>query len=190
MFCQHKAFEITRVRCVSTTVSEEQRSDFRIFRGLVVVSKCTSCCCRVTSHHGDMNFYLDLPDDPLAKKFLNLLNEHGLTQHVTGPTHVCGHTLDVVITRDNSSILQSVLRVDSQYLYDSRGISFADHRGIYSSLHMSAMTTQRKSVSFRKLRNNELTEFCEDIESTIAQFSEIIQLNNSLKCAITKCVTF
>ena len=60
---------------------------------------------------GDMNFHLDLPDGPLAKKFLNSPNE----QHVTGLTHVRGHTLDVVITRDNSNILQSVPRVDSQY---------------------------------------------------------------------------
>ena len=40
---------------------------------------------------GDMNFHLDLPDDLHAKKFLNTLSEHGLTQHVTGPTHVRGH---------------------------------------------------------------------------------------------------
>ena len=103
--------------------------------------------------------------------FLNSLNEHGLTQHVTGPPHVRGHTLDVVITRDNSNILQSVPRVDSQYLFDSRGISSADHRGIYSSPHMSAMPTQRKTVSFMKLRNIKLTKFSEDIESAIAQFS-------------------
>ena len=33
------------------------------------------------------------------------LSDHGLVQHVQGATHNKGHTLDVVITRDNSTIM-------------------------------------------------------------------------------------
>ena len=56
---------------------------------------------------GDLNFHLDKPTDPSSQKFMSLLHEHGLTQHVNEPTHDHGHILDVVITRDNSSILQA-----------------------------------------------------------------------------------
>ena len=76
-----------------------------------------------------------------------------------------------MITRDNSAILQTGPCADSQYLCDSRGISSTDHRGIYSSLQMSANSTQRKTVSFRKLQNIELTECCKDITSTTANIS-------------------
>ncbi|CAC5398576.1 unnamed protein product [Mytilus coruscus] len=48
---------------------------------------------------GDLNFHLDDPTDNDAHKFLETLEEHGLSQHVAGKTHVHGHNLDVVITR-------------------------------------------------------------------------------------------
>jgi hypothetical protein len=54
---------------------------------------------------GDLNFHLDDPSDQNARKCLDILDEQGFVQHVVGATHIRGHTLDVFITRDNSSIL-------------------------------------------------------------------------------------
>ena len=39
-----------------------------------------------------------------AAKFLSLLQSFGLVQHVTVPTHVAGHTLDLVITREDCDL--------------------------------------------------------------------------------------
>ena len=54
---------------------------------------------------GDLNFHLDNAYDRNASIFTETLDDHGLTQNVVGATHIHGHTLDVVITRDDSSIL-------------------------------------------------------------------------------------
>ena len=54
---------------------------------------------------GDLNFHLDDTNDSDATKFLQSLDEHGLFQHVTGPTHQRGHTLDVLITRESDTLL-------------------------------------------------------------------------------------
>ena len=49
---------------------------------------------------GDFNYHLDDLTDNNVRKFNNLLHACGLVQHVTVPTHVEGHILDAVITRD------------------------------------------------------------------------------------------
>ena len=77
---------------------------------------------------------------------MSILHEHGLTQHVNEPTHAHGHILDVVITRDNSSILQSSPSIDENYLSDSKGISSIDHKGISTILHISKPPKSRKTV--------------------------------------------
>ena len=48
---------------------------------------------------GDFNFHVDNPTNTEARKFLDLLDSAGLQQHVNGPTHRDGHTLDLIITR-------------------------------------------------------------------------------------------
>ena len=54
---------------------------------------------------GDLNFHLDNPKNHDASKFHGLLQFCGMQQHVHETTHFRGHTLDVVITRDNSCIV-------------------------------------------------------------------------------------
>ena len=44
---------------------------------------------------GDFNFHLDISTDREAIKFLDFLNSANLHQHVVGPTHRSGHTLDL-----------------------------------------------------------------------------------------------
>ena len=65
---------------------------------------------------GDINLHLDNTTDAMTCKFRHLLAVHSLTQHVSVPTHNLGHTLDVVITRDNQT-LESVT-VDPPMLSD------------------------------------------------------------------------
>ena len=54
---------------------------------------------------GDMNIYVDVPDDADAITFLDLLECMGLIQHVITPTHRSGHTLDLIITRDPDGLV-------------------------------------------------------------------------------------
>ena len=67
---------------------------------------------------GDFNFHVDDQNNSQAAKFLDIIHSFNLKQHVCEPTHKDGHTLDLIITRYEDNI------IDSLYINDP-GIS--DH---------------------------------------------------------------
>ena len=81
---------------------------------------------------GDMNFHLDIVDDRDAQRFIGILDLYGLQQHVCEPTHVHGHTLDVVITRNTSTIVSDVGVTD---------LGLIDHLGKMSRDHFAVKFT-------------------------------------------------
>ena len=70
--------------------------------------------------------------DTEANKFLESLEKHGLSQHINGKTHVHGHTLDVLITRENNSILSETPSIHDPHLSDNKGKPSGDHLAIFS----------------------------------------------------------
>ena len=54
---------------------------------------------------GDFNFHVDVPTDPINIHFRDLLDAMGLVQHVKQPTHIHGHTLDLIITRQSDDFV-------------------------------------------------------------------------------------
>ena len=50
---------------------------------------------------GDFNTHVDNPNDRNGQMFSDLLESLGLKQHIVGPTHKSGHTLDLLITREH-----------------------------------------------------------------------------------------
>ena len=85
----------------------------------------TSLCTRSTNIVivGDLNIHVDNPSCQFAADFLSMLECLGLQQHVEVPTHIKGHTLDLVIT-DSAPI--SNLQV-----YD---IGVSDHKVVTMAL--------------------------------------------------------
>ena len=61
---------------------------------------------------GDFNIHVDVPQNPDSVKLLDLLQSVGLQQHITEPTQIQGHTLDLVITPSSDDILNKVPLVD------------------------------------------------------------------------------
>ena len=61
---------------------------------------------------GDINFHLDDLNDYYAKRFMSLITRLNLKQLVNEPTHQLGHTLDVVITRENDDFVRRVKVLD------------------------------------------------------------------------------
>ena len=56
--------------------------------------------------------------------FLDLLKAVDLTQHVEGPTHVAGHTMDLMITRSADVFLNNIgIDIDPHSLNNYRSIS-------------------------------------------------------------------
>jgi len=53
---------------------------------------------------GDFNVHVDQCNDTHAMRLVQLLKSFGYVQHVNEPTHVAGHTLDLVITNRDTGI--------------------------------------------------------------------------------------
>ena len=71
---------------------------------------------------GDLNIHLDAISDASALRLTELLQSFGLVQSVEGSTHRCGHTLDVVITRDDLPI--PTVSIDAYPISDHHLVSF------------------------------------------------------------------
>ena len=62
---------------------------------------------------GDFNFHLDDKLNNDTRRCIDLLKPGNLTQHVEGPTHVAGHTIDLLITRSSNAFLNNIRAVRS-----------------------------------------------------------------------------
>ena len=111
---------------------------------------------------GDLNFHLDIPTDRDASKFTSLLESCGMSQHVHEPTHVGGHTLDVVITRDTDNIVSDI-QVTDPGLSDSTGKISRDHFSVTFKARASKPPPTRQTVTYRKLRAIDVDTFKNDI---------------------------
>ena len=93
---------------------------------------------------GDFNIHVDVSDDLDACRFLELLDSVGLDQHVSVPTHISGHTLDLIITRNSDQLLVSSPWTD--YL-------FSDHLPVHCNIQVEKPLLKSKRMSFRKLKS-------------------------------------
>ena len=92
---------------------------------------------------------------PHVSSFLDLLDTFNLTQHITFPTHDSGHTLDLLITRSNSSLISST---------DHTYTPISDHIFIYSTLSIPTNSRcPRITKLTRPINSINITDFSNDI---------------------------
>ena len=103
---------------------------------------------------GDFNIHMDNPSD--SKHFSELLESISLTQHVHQPTHVVGHTLDLIITRSSDHILCSDPTTDQL---------FSDHFSISCLLSLLKPHLESKEVTIRP-KMIDLQPFLDDLASS------------------------
>ena len=104
---------------------------------------------------GDFNYHVEDGTDREARQFIDMVSSFNLVQHVTGPTHKHGHTLDLVITRKGEDTV-SHLKVFPHG-------EIADHGAIHMKLHITKPGPCRKEIVYRKLRSIDKEQFKEDI---------------------------
>ena len=92
-------------------------------------------------------------DDASSNKFNDLIDMYDLKQHVEVPTHIKGHTLDVVITPNKNSLRN--LRVTS---YDLSHHSLID----FDSAFELESTKEKRKITFRSKNVNKIA-FNKDI---------------------------
>ena len=107
---------------------------------------------------GDFNFHVDNPSCPSVFPFLTLLETFNLTQHVSFPTHVSGHTLDLLITKSSSKLIS-----DTDFTIPS----LSDHYAIFSILSVPRRTRSPRITKFvRSLNKINPVNFSRDILSS------------------------
>ena len=113
---------------------------------------------------GDLNIHMDNASHSHTKAMTQILQSNGLQQHVHEPTHYGGHTLDVIMSRDNDTLISNV-QVKDIGLCDDNGTLINDHYAIICDLtKLKSCQVQRKSVTYRKFKDINLERFKEDIQ--------------------------
>ena len=131
-------------------------------------------CRELLLFAGDFNLHLDDPLDIDAKKFNELLETFGLTQHVTGATHSSGHTLDLLISRSTNDITVRSLQATTY---------ISDHCFIECFLSIPGPNLVMKEIQFRKLKNIDLQAFQADIAaSDLCTTSSWSSLDDLVRC--------
>ena len=90
---------------------------------------------------GDFNVHVDDRADTSSAKLHDILVNHCLQQHVTPPTHVGGHILDLFITRDSQDIV--MMPIDTPL--------HSDHSLVVGEVN--CLTPANASVSRHQVRN-------------------------------------
>jgi len=90
---------------------------------------------------GDFNIHIEKATNSSSTKLLSLLDSHGLTQHVKGLTHVDGHRLDLIISRDSDNLVLDCAISDL----------ISDHFAVRAFIKAHRPSRPRKKVTYREL---------------------------------------
>ena len=122
---------------------------------------------------GDFNIHMDVRSDADTIRLKDLLNFMGLVQHVKGPTHIHGHTLDLIMTRQADDI------VDGEPLPVRY---FSDHAAVICKLSVAKPPLRIKHAEYRKLKSIDITKLKEDIRNSQLYQDPPNDLNMLLDC--------
>ena len=107
---------------------------------------------------GDFNIHVDTPTSYNTAPFLNLLDTYHLSQHIHFPTHIHGHTLDLLITRSESNITSNISEFDP---------CISDHHAITFNLNVPSHRRPSQTTKLvRSFKSINITNFSNDILSS------------------------
>ena len=86
---------------------------------------------------------MDIPTDPDARRFNDILSTSKFTQLVSEPTNISGHMLDLVISRSDDNIVDSLTVL----------LLFCDHAVIHCKLALQKPRFSKKVTTYRKLKS-------------------------------------
>ena len=118
---------------------------------------------------GDFSVHVDTPNDPTAAKFLSILESFGFVQHVAVPTHVAGHTLNLVITREDYDLL--TCSPVAHYMISS-------HSTVLFPLSMAKPNRPTIVRTCRKIKSIDMDRFQSDIGSSLLLSSPAENMDN------------
>eukprot|EP00745_Piridium_sociabile_P014218 TRINITY_DN20961_c0_g1_i1.p2 TRINITY_DN20961_c0_g1~~TRINITY_DN20961_c0_g1_i1.p2 ORF type:complete len:290 (-),score=34.81 TRINITY_DN20961_c0_g1_i1:2017-2886(-) len=120
---------------------------------------------------GDFNFHVDDPNDASARKLCEQLEMFNLTQTVTEPTHKCGHTLDLVVHRNDDNIVYS-----TNVCHDLA----SDHYAVLCHLAVQKPKHPATFVCTRSIRKIDHDKFASDIAQVVSPNMSASEFNKQL----------
>ena len=129
---------------------------------------------------GDFNYCIDDAGDKASSGFCNLLGSLNLKQHVDKPTHSAGHILDLLITRDESLVL-NISACDP---------ALSDHFVVHCHILITKPSFERKEIEFRKLKTIDTEMICNKLANSSLllhppdNVHQLVALYNSLLASI------
>ena len=105
------------------------------------------------------------------------MNAYSLNQLVHMPTHTSGHTLDLILVRDNTDF--SITNVTSDFL-------ISDHSFVMANLSTCRPVLERKTINFRRLKSINMELFKSDLLQVANHIISFNDLNNLVKEYDTK----
>ena len=123
---------------------------------------------------GDFNIHVDGTDDSDARRFRGLLDSMGLDQHVKVSTHISGHTLDLIITRNSDQLLVSAPWADHL---------FSDHMPVHCNILVEKPSFKKSQISYRKLKSINMEALRNDLsKSDLCNNTLSLELNDLVSC--------
>ena len=121
---------------------------------------------------GDFNIHVNEPESPDVNTFLDVLDSFGLQNHISFPTHHLNNTLDLVITPCNDNFIES----------STPGRLFSDHNIVYFNIITIKQPNTIKEITYRKLKNINMTNFNEDMEQHLyTHYSDKLSLTEKIQ---------
>ena len=107
---------------------------------------------------GDFNFHFENLYDSGTARLKEILDFCNLDQYVNSPTHIKGHTLDLVIARASDNLVKSVT-VDCL---------MTDHVSILCKLNLRKPPFPKQQISYRKVKDINHDRFAADIKESLS----------------------
>ncbi len=102
---------------------------------------------------GDFNLHVDLKSNPASLRFMEMLTFFDFHQYVDFPTHILGHTLDLIIT--------SAAWHPTKVFCSDR---ISDHFTVIGDFDIPVPTqNEQKTIAYRKLKSIDIDAFKNDI---------------------------
>ena len=101
----------------------------------------------------DFNIHMDDENNDFTRDFATVCDEFSLHQHVNAPTHISGHTIDLILTRNNHGIDVS----------QTASTLFSDHYAIECNVSIPKKDFPTKQVQSRHIKDIDMTSFRDDV---------------------------
>ena len=116
---------------------------------------------------GDINIHVET-DESSSLRFHEIVELFDLKQHVVGPTHIMGHTIDIVITPNNDSLVENIIITK----YD-----LSHHFLIDFIFNSEAKQTCSRNITYRKIKGIDMQQFQDNVERSFSQLPDTREMN-------------